>query len=38
MEGIDLAIAIWVANIIVALIVLCWCNKKIEDINNRWKK
>ena len=34
----EVAVAIWASNIIVATVVLWWCNKKIKDINNKWKK
>jgi len=35
MDDARLAAAIFVGNVVAALIVLAWCNKKIKEITNR---
>lgn len=35
MERLDLAIAIWVANIVLVTIIVFWCNKKIKDFTKK---
>jgi hypothetical protein len=38
MEDLDLAIIIFMANIVAALIAVAWCNKKIKNITDKDKK
>jgi hypothetical protein len=39
MDNTELAVAIFAVNIVVGLIVLAWCNKKIKELTDRdnWK-
>jgi hypothetical protein len=39
MENMDLAIAVFVTNIVIAIGVVAWCNKKIKDLTDKdnWK-
>ena len=35
---IELAIAIGIINLIAAMLLRAWCNKKIKDYQDKWKR
>ena len=35
---IELAVAIGIINLVAAMLLRAWCNKKTEDMINKWKK
>jgi len=37
MDSVELAVAIFAVNAVVALVVLAWCNKKIKDLTDKDK-
>ena len=38
--NVEVGVAIFITNIVIALVVVSWCNKKIKDITNpdNWRK
>jgi len=35
---IELAVAIGIVNLVVAILFRAWCNKRIKDMQDKWKK
>jgi len=35
---IELAVAIGIVNLVVVMLFGAWCNKRIKDIQDKWKK
>ena len=35
---IELAVAIGIINLVAAMLLRAWCNKRIKDMTDKWKK